>query len=119
MDARGETVVPVDEQQVEGIVRDLVESGVESLTVGAHQLLRQPAHEEEIGAIVERLYPGFPVTLSLGRAAGVPRVRADADGLHELVRPAEGGDYVEQLQAQLKRASARRRRSTSSAPTPA
>ena len=34
MDARGETVVPVDETQVEGIVRDLVESGVESLTVG-------------------------------------------------------------------------------------
>src|SRR5512132_200894 len=29
MDARGETVVPVDTEQVESIVRDLVESGVE------------------------------------------------------------------------------------------
>ena len=33
MDARGQTVVPVDEAQVESIVHDLVESGVESLTV--------------------------------------------------------------------------------------
>jgi len=29
MDARGETIVPVDEAQVESIVRDLLESGVE------------------------------------------------------------------------------------------
>ena len=34
MGPRGETVVPVDEQQVEAIVKNLVESGVESLTVG-------------------------------------------------------------------------------------
>src|SRR3712207_2594555 len=33
MDARGQTLVPVDREQVRGIVRDLVESGVESLTV--------------------------------------------------------------------------------------
>ena len=41
MGARGETIVPVDEQQVEEIVRDLVESGVESLTIGADQLVRE------------------------------------------------------------------------------
>src|SRR6476469_112031 len=34
MDARGETIVPVDEAQVERIIRDLVESGVEAITVG-------------------------------------------------------------------------------------
>ena len=64
MDARGNTVVPVDEKQVEHIVRELVESGVESLTVGLVNSYVNPAHEEQIGAIVERLYPGFPVTLS-------------------------------------------------------
>ena len=64
MDARGATVLPVDEQQVEDIVRDLVDSGVESLTVGLVNSYVNPAHEEQIGAIVERLYPGFPVTLS-------------------------------------------------------
>src|SRR5919199_2244622 len=33
MDARGETLVPVDREQVAGVIRDLVGSGVESLTV--------------------------------------------------------------------------------------
>jgi N-methylhydantoinase A len=64
MGPRGETVVEVDERQVESIVRDLVESGVESLTVGLINSYVNPAHEEKIGEIVERLYPGFPVTLS-------------------------------------------------------
>ena len=32
MDARGETLIAVDEEQVEATVRDLVESGVETLT---------------------------------------------------------------------------------------
>jgi N-methylhydantoinase A len=64
MGPRGETVVEVDEAQVESIVRDLVESGVESLTVGLINSYVNPSHEEKIGEIVERLYPGFPVTLS-------------------------------------------------------
>ena len=64
MDARGATVVPVDEAQVEEIVRDLVDSGVESLTVGLVNSYVSGAHEQRIGEIVERLYPGFPVTLS-------------------------------------------------------
>ena len=33
MDARGETVTPVDEGQAEAAIRDLVESGVETLTI--------------------------------------------------------------------------------------
>ena len=64
LDARGEVVVQVDEAQVEEIVRDLVDSGIESLTVALINSYVNPAHEEQIGAIVERLYPGFPVTLS-------------------------------------------------------
>src|SRR6266498_2235584 len=64
MDAKGETIVPVDEAQVESIVRDLVESGVESLTIALINSYVDGAHERRIGEIVERLYPGFPVTLS-------------------------------------------------------
>jgi N-methylhydantoinase A len=64
MDARGETITAVDEQQVEGIVRDLVESGVETLTVALINSYVNGAHERQIGEIVERLYPGFPVMLS-------------------------------------------------------
>src|SRR5437868_14305801 len=61
MDARGETIVPVDEAQVESIVRDLLESGVESLTVALINSYVNGAHEPQIGAVVERLYPGSPV----------------------------------------------------------
>ena len=64
MDASGSTLVPVDTAQVENIVRDLVESGVESLTVALINSYVSGAHEHEIGEIIERLYPGFPVTLS-------------------------------------------------------
>src|SRR3990172_10576808 len=66
IDARGNTVVAVAERQGEEIVRDLVESGVESLTVALINSYVNGAHERRIGEIVERLYPGFPVPLSAG-----------------------------------------------------
>src|SRR6185436_18347137 len=64
MDARGEAVEPVDRAQVEEIVRDLVDSGVESLTVSLINSYANPAHEREIKEIIHALYPAFPVTTS-------------------------------------------------------
>ena len=118
MDAHGETIVPVDEAQVEEIVRDLVESGVESLTVGLINSYVNPAHEEQIGAIVERVYPGFPVTLS---SHVLPEFRE-----YERTLTACMNSYVRPKVATLRRpaavraraGSARRRRSTSCARTP-
>ena len=102
MDARGNTIVPVDTAQVEGIVKDLVDSGIESLTVGLINSYVNPAHEEQIGEIVERLYPGFPVTLS---AHVLPEFREYERTLtacmNSYVRP-RVETYVEQLQASLK-----------------
>ena len=101
LDARGNVVVPVDEAQVEEIVRDLVDSGIESLTVALINSYVNPAHEEQIGAIVERLYPGFPVTLQ-------PHVlpefreyeRALTACMNSYVRP-KVADYVDRLQSEL------------------
>jgi N-methylhydantoinase A len=102
MDARGNTVVPVDERQVEGIVRDLVESGVESLTVGLVNSYVSARHEEQIGEIVERLYPGFPVTLS---SHVLPEFREYERTLtacmNSYVRP-RVATYVDQLQRSLR-----------------
>ena len=102
MGPRGESVVEVDEAQVEGIVRDLVESGVESLTVGLINSYVNPAHEERIGEIVERLYPGFPVTLS---AHVLPEFREYERTLtacmNSYVRP-KVATYIEGLQKELK-----------------
>jgi N-methylhydantoinase A len=101
MDARGETLVPVDEPQVETIVRDLVESGVESLTVALINSYVNGAHEQQIGAIVERLYPGFPVTLS---SDVLPEFREYERALtacmNSYVRP-KVANYVKHLQGEL------------------
>jgi N-methylhydantoinase A len=101
MDARGKTIVPVDEAQVESIVRNLVESGVESLTVALINSYVNGAHEQQIGAIVERLYPRFPVTLS---SDVLPEFREYERALtacmNSYVRP-KVANYVEQLQAAL------------------
>src|SRR6188768_2939626 len=101
MDARGETTTPVDEKQVEGIVRDLVESGVETLTVALINSYVNGAHARQIGEIVERLYPGFPVTLS---SDVLPEFREYERALtacmNSYVRP-KVADYVNRLQEQL------------------
>src|SRR5712692_8843736 len=101
MDARGETIVPVDEAQVASIVRDLLESGVESLTVALINSYVNGAHEQQIGAVVERLYPGFPVTLS---SDVLPEFREYERALtacmNSYVRP-KVATYVEQLQSSL------------------
>src|SRR5437588_9521293 len=49
MGAKGEVVEPVDREQVTAIVRDLVGSGVESLTVSLINSYANPAHEEQVG----------------------------------------------------------------------
>jgi N-methylhydantoinase A len=101
MDARGNTIVEVVEDQVEGIVRDLVESGVETLTVALINSYVNGAHERKIGEIVERLYPGFPVTLS---SEVLPEFREYERALtacmNSYVRP-KVADYVNRLQEQL------------------
>lgn len=101
MDAQGNTVVPVDQAQVEEIVRDLVESGVESLTIGLINSYVSGKHEEQIGAVVERLYPGFPVTLS---SEVLPEFREYERTLtacmNSYVRP-RVATYVGELQRQL------------------
>src|SRR6478609_5234878 len=101
LDARGNVVVPVDEAQVEAIVRDLVDSGIESLTIALINSYVNPEHEEQIGAIVERLYPGFPVTLS---SHVLPEFREYERALtacmNSYVRP-KVADYVARLQSEL------------------
>src|SRR5436309_15571261 len=64
MTAQGEVVDPVDRAQVEEIVRELVDSGVESLTVSLINSYTNAAHEREIRDVIHALHPDFPVTIS-------------------------------------------------------
>jgi N-methylhydantoinase A len=101
MDARGNTIVPLDTVQVEDVVRDLVESGVETLTVALVNSYVSGRHEQEIAAIVERLYPGFPVTLS---SEVLPEFREYERALtacmNSYVRP-KVATYIQDLQSSL------------------
>src|SRR3954463_12094896 len=102
LDARGQTLVPVDSDQVAGIVRELVDSGVESLTVSLMNSYVDGRHEREIAAIVERLYPGFPVTVS---SDVLPEFREYERTLtacmNSYVRPHVAA-YVDRLQSALR-----------------
>src|SRR5262245_8988575 len=64
MGARGEVVEPLDREQVRGIVRDLIDSGVGTLTVALINSYANPAHEREIRDVIHEIAPGFPVTIS-------------------------------------------------------
>ncbi len=101
MDARGNTLVPVDREQVEGVIRDLVDSGVESLTISLINSYVDGRHEQEIADIVESLHPGFPVTIS---SAVLPEFREYERTLtacmNSYVRPTVAS-YVDRLQSSL------------------
>jgi N-methylhydantoinase A len=102
MDARGNTLVPVDRAQVESIVRDLVDDGVESLTVSLINSYVDGRHEQEIADLIEALYPGFPVTMS---SAVLPEFREYERTLtacmNSYVRP-RVARYVDSLQSSLR-----------------
>jgi N-methylhydantoinase A len=102
MDARGATVVPVDRDQVRGVVEDLIASGVESLTISLINSYVDGRHEQEIAAIVEEVRPGFPVTIS---SDVLPEFREYERTLtacmNSYVRPTVA-DYVGRLESRLR-----------------
>ena len=101
MDARGNTLVPVDRGQVESVVRDLIDSGVESLTVSLINAYVDGRHEREIAEIIESIHPGFPVTVS---SDVLPEFREYERTLtacmNSYVRPTVSA-YVDRLQSSL------------------
>src|SRR5690242_14029854 len=101
MDARGHALIPVDREQVRGVIEDLVASGVESLTISLINSYVNGAHEQEIADVVEEIRPGFPVTIS---SAVLPEFREYERTLtacmNSYVRP-QVAQYVDRLQSSL------------------
>jgi N-methylhydantoinase A len=93
--------VAVDREHAAGIVKDLVDSGVESLTISLINSYVDGRHEQELADLVEELYPGFPVTMS---SAVLPEFREYERTLtacmNSYVRP-QVARYVDSLQTQL------------------
>jgi len=64
MGARGEVVRELDEAQAESTLRELIDSGIESLTISLVNSFANPDHERRLKAIAQRLAPELPVTIS-------------------------------------------------------
>jgi len=63
-DAHGRTVTPLDEAALEAACRGLAGSGVEAVAICFLFSYVNPEHERRAKAIVERLLPGVPVSVS-------------------------------------------------------
>jgi N-methylhydantoinase A len=64
LNAAGEVIRPVDEQQVETIARGLRAAGVEAVAVCLLHSYANPAHERLAGEVLRRINPDMFVTLS-------------------------------------------------------
>jgi N-methylhydantoinase A/oxoprolinase/acetone carboxylase beta subunit len=60
----GEILEPLDRDEAERVVRELVTADVESLAVCLLHSYQVPAHELELREIIERVAPSHPVSLS-------------------------------------------------------
>ena len=102
MSARGEVVEPVDHEQVAAAVQELVDGGIEALTVSLINSYANPAHEREIKELVRRRWPELPVTVS---SDVLPEFREYERTLtacmNSYVRPRVQG-YVRNLESALK-----------------
>src|ERR1044071_4740684 len=102
MDARGNTLVALDREHAARTIKELVDSGVESLTISLHTSYVGGRHEQELADLVEELYPGFPVTMS---SAVLPEFREYERTLtacmNSYVRP-QVASYVDSLQSELR-----------------
>ena len=101
MSAQGEVVIPLDGDQVREMVQELIDSGVESLTVSLINSFADSAHEKEIKKIIHELHPDFPVTLS---SDVLPEIREYERTLtacmNSYVRPKVEG-YLSNLESSL------------------
>ena len=64
VDSRGREVLPLDPQQARTAVTELLRAGVRSVAVSLLFSFADPAHEEQLRAILEELAPDVYVTLS-------------------------------------------------------
>ncbi|MDP6566792.1 MAG: hydantoinase/oxoprolinase family protein [Alphaproteobacteria bacterium] len=64
INARGEVLTPIDEAAAREAVRELIDAGVESITVSLLHSYANPAHEQRLKAIIRELDADLPVSLS-------------------------------------------------------
>jgi N-methylhydantoinase A len=91
MNAKGEVLLPLDEEAVRALVPELNARGVEAVAVGFLHAYANPRHEQRVGAILAEELPGVSVTLS---SAVCPEVRE-----YDRLSTAAANAYVQPLMA--------------------
>ncbi len=64
IDCKGEVVFPLREDEVKGVVKELLQDGIEGIAVGLLWSFLNPTHERRIKEIIEDMAPDIPVSLS-------------------------------------------------------
>jgi N-methylhydantoinase A len=64
MSAQGHVVRELDEAQAEATMRELIASGIESLTISLINAFANADHERRLKTIAQRIAPNLPVTIS-------------------------------------------------------
>ena len=64
LSAKGEELSPLDEAELETVLRELAASGVKAIAVSFLHAYRNPTHEEKAGEIIAKALPGIFVSLS-------------------------------------------------------
>ncbi|HEY6630262.1 MAG TPA: hydantoinase/oxoprolinase family protein [Rhizobiaceae bacterium] len=103
MDARGDVVVPLDEDAIRRDLEILLSSGIEALTVALFNSYVNDAHERRIAEIAQEIAPHIPVSTS---AAVMPEMyeyeRAETTVVNSYVRPVVS-KYVSSLEGEIQR----------------
>lgn len=101
LDAAGEVLLPLAEQEVRDAARSLKAQGVEAVAVCFLHSYLDPAHERRAGAILAEELPGVPVTLSSDVAPEIREYeRANTACVNAYVMPLMDR-YLQRLEAEL------------------
>ena len=97
IDARGNEIVQLHEDDVRSAVRTLVERGAEAIAVGLLWSVANPAHELRVGELIREMAPDLPVSLS-HRVNPLPREykRVVSTAIDASISPVISG-YVQKL----------------------
>lgn len=103
VDCEGRIVVPLDEAEADAALRHLADAGVEALAVCTLWSVRNPAHEQRLGAMARAILPGAFVTLSHEIAPAVGEyARMSTTAVNAALGPV-AGRYLARLEAELAR----------------
>src|SRR5437762_3986175 len=103
VDCFGEIVVALNEREAEAAIRQLLELGVEAIAICFLWSFRNPAHENRVKEMVQRLAPEVFVTTSVDIAPKWGEYeRVTATALNAYLGPVMGG-YLGRLDSSLKK----------------